>query len=174
MKNILITGLPGAGKTTLIKRLCIVFKEFNPVGFITSEILEEGNRVGFEVENLIGDSRVFAHMKLKSKVIVGKYKVDVRAFDDFIEKTFSKEKKTGLYVIDEIGKMECASKKFNRLVPELLASNKPVIAAVAEKGGGLIADVRKRDDVLLVDINEQNRDLKLKDLTMMIRDLLLE
>ena len=46
MNNILITGLPGAGKTTLIKRLCIIFKEFNPVGFVTDEVMEEGNITG--------------------------------------------------------------------------------------------------------------------------------
>jgi nucleoside-triphosphatase THEP1 len=71
----------------------VIFKEFNPIGFITSEIYEGENRVGFEVANLFGDSRIFAHTKLKSKVNVGKYKVDLRAFDDFLDKTFSKEKR---------------------------------------------------------------------------------
>jgi len=174
MKNIMITGAPGAGKTTIIKRLCVIFKEFNPVGFITSEIIEDENRVGFEVANLFGDSRVFAHTKLKSKVSVGKYKVDIRTFDDFLDKTFSREKKTGLYIIDEIGKVECASKKFLKLIPELLDSNKPVIAAVADKGTGFIHDIKKREDVILLEITDQNRDLRIKELTMMIRDLLLD
>ena len=174
MKNILITGLPGSGKTTIIKRLCVIFKEFNPLGFITSEIYEGENRVGFEVANLFGDSRIFAHTKLKSKVNVGKYKVDLRAFDDFLDKTFSKEKKTGLYMIDEIGRMECTSRKFSKLIIELLGSNKPVVAAIAEKGTGLINDIKKRDDVALFEITEQNRELRIKELTMVIRDLLLD
>jgi len=174
MKNVLITGLPDTGKTTIIKRLCVIFKEFNPVGFIKSDILEDEIRVGFEVANLLGDSRVFAHTKLKSKVSVGKYKVDLRSFDDFLDKTFSKEKKTGLYVIDEIGKMECASKKFSKLILELLDSNKPVVAAIADKGSGLINDIKKREDVALFEITEQNRDLRIKELTMVIRDLLLD
>ncbi len=174
MKNILIHGLPGSGKTTIIKRLCVIFKEFNPVGFITSEIYDGENRVGFEVANLFGDSRTFAHTKLKSKVIVGKYKVDVRAFDDLLDKTFSKEKKTGLYMIDEIGRMECASKKFSKLIIELLGSNKPLVAVIAEKGADLINNIKKRDDVALFEITEQNRDLRIKELTMVIRDLLLD
>jgi nucleoside-triphosphatase len=174
MKNILIHGLPGSGKTTIIKRLCVIFKEFNPVGFITSEIYDGENRVGFEVANLFGDSRTFAHTKLKSKVIVGKYKVDVRAFDDLLDKTFSKEKKTGLYMIDEIGRMECASKKFSKLIIELLDSNKPLVAVIAEKGADLINNIKKRDDVALFEITEQNRDLRIKELTMVIRDLLLD
>ena len=174
MKNILVTGLPGAGKTTLIKRLCIIFKEFNPVGFVTNEISEEGNRTGFEAVNLYGDNRTFAHTKLKSKVSVGKYKVDIKGFDDFLDKTFSREKKTGLYFIDEIGKIECESRKFLRLVPELLNSGRPVIATIADKGAGLITDIKKREDIRIFEVTEQNRDLRLKELTMVIRDLLLE
>jgi nucleoside-triphosphatase len=174
MKNILITGLPGVGKTTLVKKLCIVFKEFNPVGFVTNEIFEEGNRTGFEAANLYGDSRMFAHIRLKSKVSVGKYKVDIKGFDDFLDKTFSREKKTGLYFIDEIGKMECESRKFSKLIPELMNSSRPVIATISEKGTGLISDIKKREDVRMFEITEQNRDLRLKELTMVIRDLLLE
>lgn len=174
MNNILISGLPGAGKTTLIKRLCIVFKEFNPVGFVKSEITEEGNRTGFEVANLFGDSRVLAHVRLKSKTVVGKYKVDVKGFDDFLDKTFSRDKKIGLYFIDEIGKMECESKKFSKIIVDLLNMEKPLVATIAEKGIGLISDIKKREDVRLFEVNEHNRDLRLKELTMVIRDLLLE
>jgi nucleoside-triphosphatase len=174
MKNILITGVPGSGRTTIIKRICVVFKEFNPVGFVTAEIKEEGVKVGVEAANLFGDSRVFAHIKLKSKIVVGRFKVDVKGFDDFLEKTFSREKKTGLYVIDEINKMECSSNKFSKILTDLLNSSKPVIATIADKGTGLIADVKKREDVHLFEITEQNREIKLKELILAVRDLLLE
>ena len=174
MNNILITGLPGAGKTMLIKKLCIIFKEFNPVGFITKEIIEEGNKTGFELANLYGDSRVVAHTKLKSKVVVGRFKIDIRALDDFLEKTFYREKKTGLYFIDEIGKMECESKKFSKLIIDLMNASRPVIATIADKGTGLISDIKKREDVRIFEVTEHTRDLRLKELTMVIRDMLLE
>lgn len=174
MNNILITGLPGSGKTTLLKRICVVFKEFNPVGFVTSEITEDGNKAGYEVANLFGESRVIASTKIKSKVSVGKFKVDIKGFEDFIEKTFSRDKKTGLYVVDEIGKLECESKKFSKLIIDLLNNNRPLIATIADKGTGLISEIKKREDVRIFEVNEQNRDLRLKELTMVIRDLLLE
>jgi nucleoside-triphosphatase THEP1 len=174
MKNILITGPAGAGKTTLIKRLCVIFKEFNPAGFVTSEIMEEGVLSGFEVSNLLGDSKIFAHTKFKSKVIAGKFKVDLKILDTFIENTFAKEKKTGLYVIDEICKIECSSKKFLKQMNEMLNSKKPVIATISDKGTGVISDIKKREDVRVFELTEQNRELKLKELTMIIRDLLLE
>lgn len=174
MKNILITGLPGIGKTTLTKKLSEIFKEFNPAGFYTSEITEEGVRTGFLIASLYGDSRIFSHIDLKSKYSVGKYHIDIKGFENLLENIFSRDKKTGLFFIDEIGKMECQSKKFCRLITELLNSEKPVVATVAEKGAGLINDIKKRDDVKLFEITSNNRDLKLKELTMEIRDLLLE
>lgn len=174
MNNILITGGPGAGKTTLIKRLCIVFKEFNPVGFVTNELMEEGNIAGLEVNNLFGDNKIFAHTKLKSKVTVGKFKVDIKGFDMFLDQTFSREKKTGLYFIDEIGKTECESKKFCKIILNLLDAKKPVIASITDKGTGFVSDIRKREDVRIFEVTEQNRDIRLKELTMVIRDLLLE
>ena len=37
-KNILITGPPGIGKTTLIKRISHDLQNLNPAGFYTEEI----------------------------------------------------------------------------------------------------------------------------------------
>jgi nucleoside-triphosphatase THEP1 len=42
-KNILITGLPGIGKTTLIKQLIYRLKRYEPVGFYTDEIRHKGS-----------------------------------------------------------------------------------------------------------------------------------
>lgn len=174
MKNILIAGLPGVGKTTLIKKLCEIFKEFNPAGFYTIEIKEDGVRTGFELVSLYGDSRTLAHVNLKTKHSIGKYKVDIKGFEDLLDNIFLREKKKGLFIIDEIGKMECKSKKFSRLINELLNSDKPVVASIAEKGTGLINEIKKRDDITIFEITPHNRDLKLKELTMAIRDILLE
>ncbi len=53
-KNLLVTGLPGVGKTTLIKKLSEALKDFHPVGFYTEEIRERGERKGFELISLEG------------------------------------------------------------------------------------------------------------------------
>jgi len=174
MKNILITGIPQSGKTMLLRKLATVFKEFNATGFYTQEIVKDGARVGFEMFNLSGDGRVIAHTDFKSKVAVGRFKVDVKTFEKFMEEILGDEKKVNIYFVDEIGKMECFSKKFSKKIVELLNSEKPVIATISEKGTGLIADIKKRSDVRLIEINPVNRDLKLKELTLLIRDLLIE
>ncbi len=173
-KNILLAGLPEVGRTTLIRRLSEIFKEFNPAGFYTSEIVEDGAITGFFVASLFGDSRVLAHTNLKTKYTAGKYRIDIKGFENLLDTVFSKERKTGLYLIDEIDRIECESKKFVKIMLEILNSDKPVIASIAVKGTGLISEIKKREDVKLIDVMPGNRDLLLKELTMEIRDLLLE
>jgi nucleoside-triphosphatase len=172
-KNILLSGLPGTGRTTLIRRLSEIFKEFNPAGFYTTEIVEDGTITGFLIASLFGDNKILSHVSLKSKYAVGKYRIDIKGFENLLEAVFSKEKKTGLYLVDEIDKIECVSKKFTKVIVEILNSDKPVVATIAEKGTGLISELKKREDVNLIEVTPGNRDLQLKELTMEIRDLLL-
>ena len=174
MKNILITGQPGVGKTELIKKLCVIFKEFNPAGFVTFDIVENGEKTGFAIENLTGDILTLAHVNIKSRYSSGKFKIDVKRFEDLLQQLMVKEKKTGLYFIDEIGKVQCESKKFSKLIVELLDSDKPVVATLPERGTGLMSEIRKRDDIRLCELMPDNHEQKLKELTMAIRDLLLE
>ena len=60
-KNFLITGLPGVGKTTLIKKLSEKLKHLHPAGFYTEEIREAGQRKGFELISLDGKRGLLSH-----------------------------------------------------------------------------------------------------------------
>jgi len=63
-----------------------------------------------------------------------------------------------VYVIDEIGKMECLSGAFIVSVSRAFASSVPVLATVAAKGSGFIAEVKARDDVEILRVTPANRD----------------
>ena len=52
-----------------------------------------------------------------------------------------------IYLVDEIGKMECFSTRFVTAMKRLLESDRLVIATIARRGGGFIAEVKQRDDV---------------------------
>ena len=157
-KNLLITGLPGVGKTTLIKKLSEALKSFHPIGFYTEEIREGFERKGFELISLEGKKGLLSHKDIRSPYKVGQYKVDIKSFEDFLESISFFNPFTRLIIIDEIGKMECLSDQFKNLLKEILDSEKWVMASIALKGSGLIAEIKERKDVQCFEITKRNRD----------------
>jgi nucleoside-triphosphatase len=157
-KNILITGLPGVGKTTLIKRVAEELRNLQPVGFYTAEIREKGIRKGFELVCLDGKRGILSHTDIKGPDRVGKYGVDIKGFEDFLDSVPFLNPSTHLIIIDEIGKMEFLSHRFRELIIKILDSEKPVIATIALKGSGVIEEIKKRNDVTLIEITQGNRE----------------
>ncbi len=131
-KNILITGSPGIGKTTLVKRLFERLAVRHPVGFYTEEIREGGIRRGFRLVGHDGQEGILSHVDIRSPFKVGKYRVDVSGFDRFLDTLKISESESGLVIIDEIGKMECFSRKFLSLLNELLQSENRLFATIAQ------------------------------------------
>jgi nucleoside-triphosphatase len=157
-KNLLITGLPGVGKTTLIKKLSDALKSFHPVGFYTVEMREGGVRKGFELMSFEGKRKLLSHKEISSPYKVGQYKVNIKGFEDFLNSISFFNPLTRLIIIDEIGKMECLSLRFQEILKEILDAEKWVMATIALKGSGLIAEVKERNDVRLFEITKKNRD----------------
>jgi nucleoside-triphosphatase len=157
IKNILITGIPCVGKTTLIRKLAEELKDFHPVGFYTAEIREKGIRKGFELISLDGKKGLLSHVDIKSPYRVSKYNVDIKGFEEFLDSIAFLSSETNIVIIDEIGKMECFSDKFRNLIKEILNSGKLVIATIAIKGGSTIAEIKKRNDIRLFEITYGNR-----------------
>ena len=107
--------------------------------------------------------------KFNSNYRVGKYKVNITKFERFLNEIPFLESSTGLIVIDEIGKMECFSERFKRLVEKILDSKKSIIATIALKGGGFIAEVKARKDIKLLEITQKNRDTLLLEILRDVR-----
>ena len=156
-KNILITGNPGVGKTTLIKTIAEELNEFQPVGFYTSEIREHGIRKGFELISLSGDKGILSHINIKSSYRVGKYNVNLEGFESFLDTLPLRYDSVNLIIIDEIGKMECFSRYFIKIIREILNSSKVLLASISLKGGGLIAEIKTREDIELLELRKDNR-----------------
>jgi nucleoside-triphosphatase len=128
------------------------------VGFYTAEILEQGTRQGFELVSLDGRRGLLSHVDVRGPHRVGRYGVDVAGFERFLDNLAWPAPGGGLVVIDEIGKMECFSARFQALVERILDVDIPLLATVARRGGGLIAKVKQRPDVELFELSARNRD----------------
>lgn len=156
-QNLLLTGPPGCGKTTVIRRLVERLANRRVAGFYTQEIRKKGQRVGFEVRGLRGGHGILAHVGFQSTHRVGRYGVDLGAFEQIVREELDRHD-VDAYLIDEIGKMECFSPVFVQAVAEILDSRVPVVATIAAKGGGFIAQVKSRPDVETITVTAKNRD----------------
>lgn len=156
-KNILVTGRPGCGKSTLIEKIAAGIK-VRVTGFFTREVREKGKRVGFSLETLDGKRATLAHVGLKSSFRVGTYGVNVKALEETAIPSFRVLSTEVLIIIDEIGKMECFSHLFKQAVVSVLDSPNPVLASIAERGDSFIESIKSRDDVALHRIDVSNRD----------------
>lgn len=154
---LLLTGKPGIGKTTVIKRLVGRLSGLAVSGFYTEEIRLGKHRVGFRLIGLGGPSGVIAHIDFDTPQRVGRYKVDVAAVDRLAAANLMPDD-TQLSLIDEIGKMECLSKVFENRVRQRMDSDRPVVATVAQKGGGFIEAVKHLPGCVLWEVTRENRD----------------
>ncbi|MFQ3573285.1 MAG: nucleoside-triphosphatase [Thermodesulfovibrionales bacterium] len=169
IKNILITGVPRVGKTTMVKRLVEALSNYRPVGFFTNEIVEK-DRVGFELVSLEGQRKILSHVNIRSRFRVGRYFVDVDGFEDFLRSIDFGD--SPLVVIDEIAKMECFSETFINLISALLDSDRIVLATVALQGKGFLKEVKERDDVKIFRMDLANRDKIFTDILSDLRHLI--
>lgn len=163
--NLLLTGDPQVGKTTIIKKALqeIHTKQIKIGGFYTNEIRENKTRVGFEVKTILSNKKdVLAHVNFNSSFKVGKYGVNKNAFEKVIIDEFNlcSNEKVDLIIIDEIGKMEMISDFFCEKVIEILNGSIPVLGVIKKKGNSTFLDnVHDIFTVNIVEINKFNREI---------------
>src|SRR5687768_10866935 len=117
---LLITGTPGIGKTTVIRRVADHLDGEWLRGFYTEEIRERGERRGFRLVGFDGTAWVIAHVDFPKRRRVGKYGVDVEALDEAAA-LLGLDSNARIYLVDEIGKMECFSERFVAAMRTLLS-----------------------------------------------------
>lgn len=152
-----LTGSPGIGKTTAIQRVAEALSGQNIGGFYTEEIRHGGVRQGFRLESFRGGSIVMAHVDFPKTYRVGRYGVDVAAIDELSSTALSAEPLADIYLVDEVGKMECLSARFVQGLRELLDRQCTIVGTIARSGGGLIADLKPRSGSNLWEVTRGNR-----------------
>ena len=162
--NILIIGSPRIGKTTLIKRL---LKDLTPLvvrGFYKESIIENNILKGYSIITLDLKWQILAHINIEGPDRIEDIGVNVDGFEQLVLPHLSLFTGTELFIIDEIGKMECLSDKFCQQVKQIFDSNIPLIATGTNDRLPYLDNLASRDDVLLIHITEKNRDILWKDI----------
>jgi len=166
VKNILVTGIPGVGKTTAVLGLANKLKRENieVSGFYTEEIRDRGRRTGFDIINLTSGAkaplgRVGGQQK---QYKVGRYNVYLKEFErlalPILQRVAYERSKALIVFVDEIGKMELFSRKFTNYITQILnKSNVLVIATVPIKNVKGVDRIKRRHDSKLITVTVDNR-----------------
>jgi nucleoside-triphosphatase len=169
-KNILITGLPRSGKSTILKKIISSYQ--NKVGFITNEVLENGERAGFEAETHNGKKAMLASVKFNTNRKVSKYFVDTENLDLMLRE-ITEFKKEDLLFLDEIGQMELFSEKFKEIAIKFLDSENLCITTLLKVyTDDFIEKIKNRNDIIIVEITQENTEIKQKLIENLIKKII--
>ena len=171
-----ITGLPRSGKSAVMEKVLSMLKEERERelsarnlsdteiigGICTEPILENGERLGYKVRNLVtGDEGEIAHKSIDSRLRVLGYglntaeleRVAIPAIQYAIDNC-------EVIVIDEIGKFAVESEAFVNAVRNALEVDKPTLLTLHKKSRHpLLQDIRRRDDGRILEVTPVNRAL---------------
>ena len=171
-----ITGLPRSGKSAVMEKVLSMLKEERERelsarnlsdteiigGICTEPILENGERLGYKVRDLVtGDEGEIAHKSIDSRLRVLGYglntaeleRVAIPAIQHAIDNC-------EVIVIDEIGKFAVESEAFVNAVRNALEVDKPTLLTLHKKSRHpLLQDIRRRDDGRILEVTPVNRAL---------------
>ncbi len=156
----LLEGRPGVGKTTVARRVVALVQARGvaATGFTTEEIRRGGRREGFAVETIRGQRGTLAHVQLPGPPRVGRYGVDLAAFERIVLPVLEEVPESGVVVIDELGKMELASAPFRIAVRRLFEQEVNLVATVHVFKDDFTDAIKRRRDVEVVKVSASNRD----------------
>ncbi len=171
MPAVLVTGPPGSGKTTLI-RTAVAELDVPAAGFYTEEIRSGGRREGFALVTLDGRRATLASVRIRSPHRVSRYGVDVQALESVGLPALEEAPGATLLVIDEIGKMELLSPRFQAAVRRALGSGRPVLASIMLSRHPFADALKSRADVRLIQLTPEKRERALEEVVAALREML--
>lgn len=171
--NILITGTPGVGKTSVLNRLkqALQDRDYTVGGLYCPEIRVSGKRTGFSIIDILSGKKGVLAAVGGEGPSVGRYGVNLEDLDQIGIPALERAVSEADYIsIDEIAPMELQSTKFSKVVEAALDSEKPVIGVIHKRSRHpFILKVKNRDDVVLLEVSPENRDFLAEDILKILK-----
>jgi nucleoside-triphosphatase len=160
---VLITGPPGVGKTSTLRRTVNELKrrKYAVGGMICAEVREGGIRVGFEIEDLsTGERGWLAHVNQPEGPRVGKYKVNLTDLEVVgVGSILGALQSADVLAVDEIGPMELSSQAFSKALTKAVESGKPMLGTIHYGlKNPLVSGIKNREDVEILKVTYENRE----------------
>jgi len=127
-------------------------------GFVTREVREGRRRTGFRIETVAGKEGTLAQVGHRGGPRVGRYGVDLEAFERIALPVLEDIPAGSVLVIDELGKMELASNRFRDAVGALFDAETPIVATVHAHRHPFTDALKRREDVEVRRVTRANRD----------------
>lgn len=157
--RIAVTGNPGVGKTTLVKRV-IEAVPLRAGGMITEEIRKCGRRVGFLIRDLgTGQEGILAHLHSQGCPRFGRYRLNLKDLELVGAAAICRAiREADLVVVDEVGPMELQSEEFVSAVAQALAGAKNLLVTVHRASSHPLAYRVRHEADHYLRLTKQNRD----------------
>jgi nucleoside-triphosphatase len=161
-QHLLLTGLPGIGKTSVLLRALDVLraKGYEIGGIISREVRERGIRVGFEIADFkTGRKGWLAHANQPTGPRIGKYRVNLSDLNSIgASSILEAVENTDIIAVDEIGPMELFSSNFKEAVMTALNGSKVMIGTIHYAARDpLISTIKAQEDVQVLEVTHENR-----------------
>jgi nucleoside-triphosphatase len=126
-------------------------------GFLTREDARVSAGLGFGSRQW-PEKRTLAQVSHRGGPRVGRYGVDLEAFERIALPALDDVPAGSVLVIDELGKMELASERFRDAVGALFDADTPIVATVHAHRHPFTDALKRRDDVEVRRVTRANRD----------------
>ncbi|MCX6752897.1 MAG: hypothetical protein NTW62_00940 [Candidatus Nomurabacteria bacterium] len=180
-KNIIITGLPHCGKSTLLKKIISDIEKGkskqSSFGLVTTEILEKPHRrIGFKmgfIENERNSraTEIITLKEWKNKPglkNIGSYGVNLNIIAEICQAVHLNYEHLDfipkILYLDEIGPMQVDVPEFQNLTEEFLDSEKVTLMTMAScyyhnsEQHPFVTKLKKREDVRIIELYDHNRE----------------
>jgi len=161
--HVFLTGEPGCGKTTVVRKVCeLLAKRGRKIGGVVSgELRVDGVRVGFRLEDLLThEEGVLAHINQGDGPRVGKYKVNLPDLERVgvaaIQRAVTE---ADIVVVDEMGPMELHSEPFIHEMQKALDTSTPLVCTIHKRASHpVVSSIRSNFAQDVIEVTPSNRD----------------